>query len=160
MRRVLNHLPRARWLSGAAALIAITSVVAARAPGAPAPPNASAAPSMAFRFGQENSWIRVQNIGNSTASVIVSYYDEGGRQLAQDAAAGLLHERRRLVMLGYSGWAPNQLEGEIARGAWLPTPLDDSILFDVEPEKRWERAYALLGLTPTHVMSMRSIGQA
>ena len=60
----------------------------------------------------------------------------------------------------YSGWAPEQLEGEIARGAWLPTPLDETILFDVEPEDRWEKAYALLGLTPTHMMSMRTVGQA
>ncbi|HZO12026.1 MAG TPA: YqgE/AlgH family protein [Polyangiaceae bacterium] len=67
---------------------------------------------------------------------------------------------RFMVLLGYSGWAPTQLEGEIGRGAWLPTPLDETILFDVAPEQRWEKAYALLGLTPTNVMSMRSIGQA
>ena len=67
---------------------------------------------------------------------------------------------RFMVLLGYSGWAPMQVEGEIARGAWLPTPLDEAILFDVAPEQRWEKAYALLGLTPTNVMSMRSIGQA
>lgn len=82
-------------------------------------------------------------------------------KLAGDISGGRLAEvRKTLVMLGYSGWAPQQLEGEIARGAWLPVPLDETILFDVEPESRWERAYALLGLTPTHVMSMRSIGQA
>lgn len=81
-------------------------------------------------------------------------------ELARDVVAGELERRRRLVLLGYSGWAPSQLEGEIARGAWLPVPLHDSILFDVDPEDRWEKAYALLGLTPTNVMSMRSIGQA
>jgi putative transcriptional regulator len=81
-------------------------------------------------------------------------------QLARDIAAGELNRRRRLVLLGYSGWAPDQLEGEIGRGAWLPTPLHSSILFDVDPKERWERAYALLGLTPTNVMSMRSIGEA
>ncbi len=81
-------------------------------------------------------------------------------ELARDVKAGEEQARRRLVLLGYSGWAPEQLESEIGRGAWLPVPLDDSILFDVEPEQRWEKAYALLGLTPSHVMSMRSIGQA
>jgi putative transcriptional regulator len=80
-------------------------------------------------------------------------------RLARNAADG--HDGpRRMVMLGYSGWAPLQLEGEIARGAWLPTPLDEGILFDVEPEMRWEKAYALLGLTPSHLMTMRSVGQA
>jgi putative transcriptional regulator len=80
--------------------------------------------------------------------------------LARDAATGALADKRCLVLLGYSGWAPGQLESEIARGAWLPVPLDAGILFDVEPEQRWERAYALLGLTPTNVMSMRTIGSA
>jgi putative transcriptional regulator len=80
--------------------------------------------------------------------------------LADDIDRGVAKEKRRMVMLGYSGWAPSQLEGEIARGAWLPVPLDEAILFDVAPEQRWEAAYALLGLTPTNVMSMRSVGQA
>ena len=81
-------------------------------------------------------------------------------QLAEDIAQGRAQATRRLVMLGYSGWTADQLEDEIAQGAWLPTPLDESILFDVEPDKRWTRAYALLGLTPTHLMSMRHVGQA
>jgi putative transcriptional regulator len=81
-------------------------------------------------------------------------------RIAEDVAHGRFRDRRCLVLLGYSGWAPMQVEGEIARGAWLPTPLDAGVLFDVKPEQRWERAYALLGLTPTNVMSMRSIGQA
>jgi putative transcriptional regulator len=67
---------------------------------------------------------------------------------------------RRMVMLGYSGWGASQLEGEIARGAWLPVPLDERILFECEPSERWEKAYALVGLTPGNVMSMRSIGEA
>jgi len=60
--------------------------------------------------------------------------------------------KRRLVILGYSGWGPGQLEAEIASGAWLP--------FDVDVADRWERAYALLGLTPAVMMSMRSVGEA
>ncbi|MCA9625198.1 MAG: YqgE/AlgH family protein [Myxococcales bacterium] len=80
-------------------------------------------------------------------------------RVAAEAALGQ-PSCRTLVLLGYSGWAPSQLEGEIARGAWLPTPLDESILFEVDPEKRWEAAYALLGLTPTQVMSMQRGGDA
>ncbi|APR85832.1 Hypothetical protein A7982_11181 [Minicystis rosea] len=68
--------------------------------------------------------------------------------------------KRRMVMLGYSGWGPGQLEGEIAAGAWLPVPLDEEILFDVTLSQKWERAYALLGLTPAGVMTMRGVGEA
>jgi putative transcriptional regulator len=83
--------------------------------------------------------------------------------LARDAAVrgpGQPDPKRRMVLLGYSGWGPGQLEGEIAAGAWLPVPLDESVLFDVALPQRWERAYALLGLTPAGMISMRSVGEA
>ena len=68
--------------------------------------------------------------------------------------------KKRIVILGYSGWGPGQLEREIGAGAWLPTPLDERIVFDVDAEKRWEHAYALNGLTPAVMMSMRGGGSA
>jgi putative transcriptional regulator len=67
---------------------------------------------------------------------------------------------RRMVMLGYSGWGPGQLEGEIAAGAWLPVPLDETVVFDVALDDKWEKAYTLLGLTPAGMMSMHTIGEA
>jgi putative transcriptional regulator len=65
-----------------------------------------------------------------------------------------------MVVLGYSGWGPGQLEGEIAAGAWLPVPLDERVLFDVALAERWERAYALLGVSPAGMMHMGSGGDA
>ncbi|MCC6553825.1 MAG: YqgE/AlgH family protein [Polyangiaceae bacterium] len=83
-------------------------------------------------------------------------------ELAADAARGALtpDPKRRTVVLGYSGWGPGQLEREIAAGAWLPVPLDEAIVLDVDVEQRWEQAYARLGLSPIEMMSMRSIGEA
>ncbi len=66
--------------------------------------------------------------------------------------------KRRMVVLGYSGWGPGQLEGEIAAGAWLPVPLDETIVFEVALSRRWEQAYALLGLTPAGWV--RGVGEA
>ena len=68
--------------------------------------------------------------------------------------------KRRMVMLGYSGWGPGQLEGEIAAGAWLPVPLDEGVLFDVALRDKWEQAYALLGITPAGMMSAHHVGEA
>ena len=68
--------------------------------------------------------------------------------------------KRRAVLLGYSGWGPGQLEREIASGAWLPVPLDEAVVLDVEVEQRWEQAFARLGLSPIEVMSMRTVGEA
>jgi putative transcriptional regulator len=82
--------------------------------------------------------------------------------LAADAARGAITPdlKRRAVLLGYSGWGPGQLEREIASGAWLPVPLDEAVLLDVEVEQRWEQAFARLGLSPIEVMSMRTVGEA
>lgn len=50
--------------------------------------------------------------------------------------------RLSLLALGYAGWAPGQLEGEIAAGAWVVVPADEALLFDQNYEKKWERAMA------------------
>ncbi|MFB3816534.1 MAG: YqgE/AlgH family protein [Candidatus Methylomirabilales bacterium] len=47
-----------------------------------------------------------------------------------------------LMALGYAGWAPGQLEGEIAAGAWVDVPADPALLFDEPAERKWERAMA------------------
>jgi putative transcriptional regulator len=67
---------------------------------------------------------------------------------------------RRLLLAGYSGWAAGQLEAEIAAGAWLPVPLDEEIVLDGDLEAKWERAYALQGLSPASVINMRGGGEA
>lgn len=68
--------------------------------------------------------------------------------------------KQRLVFLGYSGWGPGQLEGEIAQGAWLPAPFDRGVVFDVDVAKRWEAAYALIGVSPAMSIGMRTVGEA
>jgi putative transcriptional regulator len=45
------------------------------------------------------------------------------------------------LLVGYAGWGPGQLEGELARGAWLPAPPDAALLFDDVPTTLWQRAY-------------------
>ncbi len=42
--------------------------------------------------------------------------------------------------LGYSGWAPGQLEGEIAAGAWLVIPATPAIVFHPDPTEGWNAA--------------------
>jgi putative transcriptional regulator len=49
---------------------------------------------------------------------------------------------RSLFVLGYAGWAPGQLEGEIRGGHWVSVPAEPGLLFDEDPEKKWERAMA------------------
>ena len=50
--------------------------------------------------------------------------------------------RRHLVVLGYAGWAPGQLEGEMKAGGWIAVPADAAIVFDDKYDTKWERAMA------------------
>jgi putative transcriptional regulator len=50
--------------------------------------------------------------------------------------------RLYLLAFGYAGWAPGQLEGEIARGDWISVPADEDVIFDTADETKWERAMA------------------
>ncbi len=68
--------------------------------------------------------------------------------ILQDIAAerGPKHS---LLALGYAGWGPGQLDGEIQQNAWLHVPADDALVFDTDFETKWERAIAKLGIDPS-----------
>ena len=51
-----------------------------------------------------------------------------------------------LVTLGYSGWAPGQIEHELAQNAWLTVRASPNVMFDLPPEKRRPAAMQLLGI--------------
>lgn len=69
-------------------------------------------------------------------------------------AAGQGPTRYQLV-LGHSGWAPGQLEQEIAEGSWIPADLDLDLIFDMPIEDRWEGALLNEGLPPSALGSFR-----
>ena len=48
--------------------------------------------------------------------------------------------KKSLLAFGYAGWAPGQLESELARNAWYTTPLDSKLVFDADRDKVWELA--------------------
>lgn len=47
---------------------------------------------------------------------------------------------RYVVVVGYSGWAPGQLESELQRKDWVTAPLDRDIIFDRQFDTKWARA--------------------
>jgi len=50
--------------------------------------------------------------------------------------------RHALFLLGYAGWAPGQLEGEIRANGWFTIPGDKALLFGGGADKMWQRAMA------------------
>jgi len=51
-----------------------------------------------------------------------------------------------LVTLGYAGWAPGQLENELAQNAWLSVEARPDVIFDLPCEERLPAAMQLLGI--------------
>ena len=52
------------------------------------------------------------------------------------------------LLLGYAGWGPGQLEGEIQRGDWIPMELDEALVFEGDTAALWKKALDRLGLHP------------
>jgi putative transcriptional regulator len=56
-----------------------------------------------------------------------------------------------LLVFGYAGWGPGQLEHEMEAGSWLVLPYDDAFAFSDDLEGLWERAMERLGVRPDSV---------
>jgi putative transcriptional regulator len=48
--------------------------------------------------------------------------------------------RQFLLMIGYAGWAPGQLEEEMKAKSWFLIPADKELIFDKKAEQKWQRA--------------------
>ena len=63
------------------------------------------------------------------------------RQILRDIG----HNRgpqKSLFALGYAGWGPGQLEGELARHDWFTAPEEPKLIFDDDRAHLWEDAMA------------------
>ena len=61
--------------------------------------------------------------------------------------------RRSVLALGYSGWAPGQLEAEIGANGWLHCPADRDLIFDTDLELKYVRALSKIGVELSHLHS-------
>jgi putative transcriptional regulator len=58
------------------------------------------------------------------------------------AMAGGTGPRRALFVLGYAGWAPGQLDGELTTGAWGIAAADERLVFEMDSAQKWIEAMA------------------
>ncbi|MEP0232765.1 YqgE/AlgH family protein [Roseibium sp.] len=55
---------------------------------------------------------------------------------------------KAMLALGYSGWAPGQLESEIQANGWLTGPASRDLVFDPTFDDKWQRALKSIGIDP------------
>lgn len=53
-----------------------------------------------------------------------------------------------LLMLGYAGWEPGQLENEIRNNGWLVADATPQIVFGADSSAKWSEALKSLGIDP------------
>ena len=61
------------------------------------------------------------------------------REILRDIGKGQ-GPRKSLIVFGYAGWAPGQLEGELARRDWFTASQDAQLVFDEDRANVWDRA--------------------
>lgn len=67
--------------------------------------------------------------------------------ILEDLATGT-GPAQALMMLGYAGWGPGQLESEISMNGWLTTEADPNLVFGLNDGDKWEAALKTLGVDP------------
>jgi putative transcriptional regulator len=65
--------------------------------------------------------------------------------MLRDLAAGR-GPRQSLLVIGYAGWAPGQLERELGQGAWIVVEGDRKLVFDPDVTAKWDSAFARRGI--------------
>ncbi|MDW3224957.1 MAG: YqgE/AlgH family protein [Paracoccaceae bacterium] len=64
-------------------------------------------------------------------------------EIAQDQGPA-----RALMMLGYAGWGPGQLENEIVNNGWLTATATPDLVFETAATDKWSEAIKSLGIDP------------
>ena len=62
--------------------------------------------------------------------------------------------KRCMLALGYAGWGPKQLDGELQANAWLSVPADEELVFDGDLESKWERSLGKIGIAPKNLLGL------
>jgi putative transcriptional regulator len=61
--------------------------------------------------------------------------------------------KRTHVLAGYAGWGPGQLDEELAQSAWLISPVELDLIFEIPAAASWDMAIRRLGADP-HLLQM------
>ncbi|MEM6596043.1 MAG: YqgE/AlgH family protein [Pseudomonadota bacterium] len=88
-------------------------------------------------YGDDGSTLRVNDRFAMTATL----------DILEDIASGAGPEMALLAM-GYAGWGPGQLEGEIAQNGWLIGDATQGLVFGRDDAGKWTAALEEMGINP------------
>lgn len=71
-------------------------------------------------------------------------------EVLKDLAHGEGPEKK-LLLLGYAGWGPGQLEQEIEANSWFSVPASDKLIFGDASADKWLSSAKSLGIDPYRI---------
>ena len=95
----------------------------------------------------DRGFVLHQPVGDWQSTMVV--HDKVGLTTSLDilrAIASGESPKELLIALGYSGWAPGQIEHELSQNTWLTVPASPNIIFELPFEDRLTAAMSLLGV--------------
>jgi putative transcriptional regulator len=81
---------------------------------------------------------RSEDPPDEVAPVMGNVYFSGDRKILEKLVSGGEKQDRLKLYLGHAGWAPGQLQNEIARGDWILARADAFTVFQKEPDAIWQ----------------------
>ena len=75
--------------------------------------------------------------GHNSLQVLEDVYLSGDRELLESIVRGETNVLAFRAYAGYAGWAPRQLQAEIAHGGWYVIKADADTIFAAEPAAMW-----------------------
>ncbi len=94
---------------------------------------------------QDKSWLGTHSFGHG---ICIS----SSRDILEDIAVGA-GPKEFIIVLGYAGWGPDQLEQELANNAWLTCPADPDIIFSNSSISKLDQAADILGINLNQLSS-------
>jgi putative transcriptional regulator len=70
--------------------------------------------------------------------VLADVYLTASPEVLKNVLSGGLSDAEVRVYAGYAGWAPRQLQAEVAQGSWWLVPASAAHIFTANPETLWE----------------------
>ncbi|MEP5761938.1 MAG: YqgE/AlgH family protein [Litoreibacter sp.] len=78
-----------------------------------------------------------------------------GNGMALTVTMGILEQLARgtgpeksIMCMGYAGWGPMQLEGELQQNGWLTCPATQELIFGENHSEKWQSALQSMGIDP------------
>jgi putative transcriptional regulator len=97
-----------------------------------------------------------RELDGDAVEIVSGVYLSAAPELIRHALQSSPDPQVRLV-IGYAGWAPGQLDDELAASSWLMAPVQADLVFETPLAAMWETAIRRLGADPSALQTSSGV---